>query len=1068
LILIFIKMSATGIPEKFQFGSGRKKDASLFLDCFRGATKHREYWNKWIVDECWIDIINKRYNMPESIQFTAVELNRAISRNAVFKAAGIDAVTLANALGIYKSSYRPNGYAKRVTGYYVTTPGMKPSEMPGGNTKWYTLIVNEIPIAVNTRQNAIKRSLPEGPAPATKPVPAQKKRKGIATRRSGAHNVVDLTRSDKNGQFESAHMQSGDEKQPKVLLAANKTSSDIKPNQAARAVISQSWWESPEAHTLFCDVKRSTGENGDYLFPREYVETRIERLKNGFATAHGWKYIVDDFDAKEICTPNDIFNIQMKCKYVSLALRIALEDMPARKWMECCERAVKELGRIEGHDHIRSPRTVQQWHLAFRQHNETIRNPKFHTHGKVMLPPLLEQNPDLKKSLLQYATSNLNELTAELLLAYLHDTALPALLEQIQAELDCAEYSMYDLLQQHRLTTLSVPTIYRWMRLLGFKYEQRRKCYYVDGHEKPETKAYRKKFVRRYFEYERMMHRWIQMELIDKLKLEEEEGIELAHGYQYVDPKTKVMMVEFHVDDHHSFQDKMNSTTRFGGNPSIQKPIDKKNIICFGQDEAIMKQYCFTTKAWTAPSGQKAIVPKDEGVGVMISAFVSREFGFGMDLTEEQLQKVNQRRQGKKYSDEAAAKETRGKAEKQPLTSSPFVIEFEYGANNQGYWKYDHMILQFEDCIDVVTTLWPEFDYVFLFDHSCGHDRQRPDGLTTTGLNKGFGGAQPKMRVSTIADNDVNNIGIYATELTLKLGDVQCMQFLPSDVGPCWMSEEKREATRKDRPSGKTKKIQRKVADLKKDLQAKGLLGLGDKKELQRLCLLNDVPFEMSMEGIIEGWEGRAKGMLQILFERGMIDPLKMTDYTVDGRNDAFGNLMVETSLRHLMEQLPDFQDEETLLQYHGRKQGVKVDRTPKCHPEMAGEGVEYDWAAAKGFYRRLPICEKRSKAKFRESVTRCLDTQEVLTIDRQRMFSRRAREYMVAYHALDNHKDDKTDESTNATQQRTNPLMTAYLIEKIVKLFKTHRSAADFDCGFVAGIVNTMKGLKKVSGSSK
>jgi hypothetical protein len=87
-----------------------------------------------------------------------------------------------------------------------------------------------------------------------------------------------------------------------------------------------------------------------------------------------------------------------------------------------------------------------------------------------------------------------------------------------------------------------------------------------------------------------------------------------------------VMMVEFHVDDHHSFQDKMNSTTRFGGNPSIQKPIDKKNIICFGQDEAIMKQCCFTTKAWTAPSGQKAIVPKDEGMCTDACAVTSHAF----------------------------------------------------------------------------------------------------------------------------------------------------------------------------------------------------------------------------------------------------------------------------------------------------------------------------------------------------------------------------------------------------------------------------------------------------------
>jgi hypothetical protein len=586
-----------------------------------------------------------------------------------------------------------------------------------------------------------------------------------------------------------------------------------------------------------------------------------------------------------------------------------------------------------------------------------------------MLPPLLERNPDLKKSLLQYATSNLNELTAELLLAYLHDIALPALLEEFRQELGCAEYTMYELLQEHRLTKLSIPSVYRWMRLLGFKYEPRKKCYYVDGHEKPETKAYRKKFVKRYFEDEKLMHRWIQIELTEKVKLEEEEEIELAYGYHFVDPETQVKMVEYHVDDHHGFQDKMNAMTRFGGNLSVRKPQDRKPIIGFGQDEAIMKQYCFTTKAWTAPSGQKAIVPKDEGMGVMISAFVSREFGFGLKLTQEQLQRVNQARQGTKYSDEAAAKETRGgDANKQPLSQSPFVVEFEYGANNQGYWRYDHMILQFEDCIDVVKTLWPEFDFVFLFDHSCGHDRQRPDGLTITGLNKGFGGAQPKMRNTKIGDDDID-IGDFATELTLKQGEVQSMQFLSTDPGPCWMSRAQREDTRRDRPSGKTVKTARRVADLKKDLQAKGVLGRGDKKELQELCALNGVPVSLETVGISEGWEGKAKGSLQILFERGFVDPTKIvdrdlkkvTEYTVDGRNDAFGNLLPESSLKHLMAQLSDFQDEETLMQYHGRTLGVKVDRTPKCHPEMAGEGVEYSWAGAKGFYRRLPLSKKRS-----------------------------------------------------------------------------------------------------------
>jgi hypothetical protein len=296
------------------------------------------------------------------------------------------------------------------------------------------------------------------------------------------------------------------------------------------------------------------------------------------------------------------------------------------------------------------------------------------------------------------------------------------------------------------------------------------------------------------------------------------------------------------------------------------------------------------------------------------------------------------------------------------------------------------------------------------------------------------------------------------------------MQFAPTDPGPCWMNRTQREDTREDRPSGKIIKSARRVAELKKDLQAKGVLGSGDKKELQQLCLLNDVPISIETQGIVEGWEGKAKGMLQILFERGFIDPSKIvnrdiskiTEYTVDGRNDAFGNLLPETSLKHHMAQLSDFQDEETLMQHHGKSLGVKVDRTPKCHPEMAGEGVEYSWAGAKGFYCRLPLSEKRSKAKFREAVTRCLDSELVLTMARQRMFSRRAREYMVAYNAMDNLEDEdgNTDEEKNGGQRR-NPLMTACLIEKIVKLYKTHRSAADFDCGFVSAIVNTMKGIK-------
>jgi hypothetical protein len=78
--------------------------------------------------------------MPESIQFTVVELNQVMSRNVVFKAAGIDTVTLANSLGIYKSIYRPAAKSPRATAHYITTHGIKPSKMGGGKSKWYTTL----------------------------------------------------------------------------------------------------------------------------------------------------------------------------------------------------------------------------------------------------------------------------------------------------------------------------------------------------------------------------------------------------------------------------------------------------------------------------------------------------------------------------------------------------------------------------------------------------------------------------------------------------------------------------------------------------------------------------------------------------------------------------------------------------------------------------------------------------------------------------------------------------------------------------------------------------------------
>ena len=58
-------------------------------------------------------------------------------------------------------------------------------------------------------------------------------------------------------------------------------------------------------------------------------------------------------------------------------------------------------------------------------------------------------------------------------------------------------------------------------------------------------------------------------------------------------------------------------------------------------------------------------MPKDEGQGLMISAFVSRDLGFNWQLTPQKLKLVNAARKNKKYIDKNAAIAKRGKSEQE-------------------------------------------------------------------------------------------------------------------------------------------------------------------------------------------------------------------------------------------------------------------------------------------------------------------------------------------------------------------------------------------------------------------
>ena len=86
----------------------------------------------------------------------------------------------------------------------------------------------------------------------------------------------------------------------------------------------------------------------------------------------------------------------------------------------------------------------------------------------------------------------------------------------------------------------------------------------------------------------------------------------------------------------------------------------------------------------------------------------------------------------------------------------------------------------------------------------------------------------------------------------------------------------------------------------------------------------------------------------------------------------------------------------------------------------------------------------------FKMLVRECT-SREILGIKTVRKLSRRARAYICVYYALYESKCKGDD--IPAT-------LTLPLIERLVKAFKTHRAAIDFDAGFVNGFVPKMEGV--------
>lgn len=330
------------------------------------------------------------------------------------------------------------------------------------------------------------------------------------------------------------------------------------------------------------------------------------------------------------------------------------------------------------------------------------------------------------------------------------------------------------------------------------------------------------------------------------------------------DPLIKVHVDFLDEDFHARYRTKMMTTVGRPGNYYYDVGDDNWNnfkckhrhdaSVCkchlpvyhIGQDEAVFKQYALPSKSWTVNRKRK-LRPKSEGQGVMVSAIVDEWRGFGLPMTQDEINLVNDVRER-----EAARTRSLLRA-KIKDGDSPGLIFFQYGngRGKEGYWDGVKFQEQCTDFMDVIEILYPNMQILLEVDHSSGHLKEQSDGLMVNAMGLRWGGKTVPKRDSLIEEGCLGETPPTINGKQLTVGMIQKMIFEEGDPPP--FNDPK--ALPHDIPMNQTQmakeletRKRKKKTPQAPDEDADGVL------QSQEL----NAPY------VIQGYVGRNKGILQV------------------------------------------------------------------------------------------------------------------------------------------------------------------------------------------------------------
>ncbi len=127
--------------------------------------------------------------------------------------------------------------------------------------------------------------------------------------------------------------------------------------------------------------------------------------------------------------------------------------------------------------------------------------------------------------------------------------------------------------------------------------------------------------------------------------------------------------------------------------------------------------------------------------------------------------------------------------------------------------------------------------------------------------------------------------------------------------------------------------------------------------------------------------------------------------------------------------------ESECLIDLFQTLGGHVLIKSPKCHPELAGVGIEYAWGLSKMKFKREV---NDLQPKHLEEIIKTALSDRYISVTQVHKFSRRTRDYRRIYQAM---RDDTSYDFDSTSLA---------MIELMRKQYKTHRNIAEIESEYI------------------